>query len=169
VELQVIFLQHMLGPDVKILPVLVGSFAHSIYQGGRPEDDDKARAFFDALGELREREGDRLFFVLGVDMAHMGARYQDSFEAIAGEGAMLEVEQRDRARISRINSLDADGYWDLIQERRDDLKWCGSSPFYTFLKTAPEARGELLHYEQWNIDDRSVVTFAGMQFLKADA
>jgi len=169
VELQVIFLQHMLGPDVKILPVLVGSFAHSIYQGGRPEDDDKARAFFGALGELREREGDRLFFVLGVDMAHMGARYQDSFEAIAGEGPMVEVEQRDRARISRINSLDADGYWDLIQERRDDLKWCGSSPFYTFLKTAPEARGELLHYEQWNIDDRSVVTFAGMQFLKADA
>ena len=82
---------------------------------------------------------------------------------------MVEVEQRDRARISRINSLDADGYWDLIQERRDDLKWCGSSPFYTFLKTAPKSRGELLHYEQWNIDDRSVVTFAGMQFLKADA
>jgi AmmeMemoRadiSam system protein B len=169
VELQVIFLQHMLGADVKILPILVGSFAHSIFQGGRPEGDDNVRAFFDALGELRDREGDRLFFVLGVDMAHMGVRYQDRFEAIAGEGAMLEVEQRDRARIARISLLDADGYWDLIQERQDDLKWCGSSPFYTFLKTAPKARGELLHYEQWNIDDRSVVSFAGMQFTKLDA
>jgi hypothetical protein len=46
------------------------------------------------------------------------------------------------------------------------LKWCGSSPFYTFLKTAPGAKGELLRYEQWNIDERSVVSFAGMAFSK---
>jgi AmmeMemoRadiSam system protein B len=166
VELQVIFLQHILGPDVKILPILIGSFAHSIYQGGRPEDDDKVKAFFAALGELRERQGDDLFWVMGVDMAHMGARYQDQFEALAGQGRMQEVEARDRARIERINSLDADGYWDLIQENQDDLKWCGSSPFYTFLKTAPKSKGELLHYEQWNIDEQSVVSFAGMGFSK---
>jgi len=166
VELQVIFLQHMLGPDVKILPILIGSFAHSIYRGGKPEDDDKVRAFFDALGEMREREGDKLFWVMGVDMAHMGARYQDQFEAVAGQGRMQEVEARDRSRIERINSLDSDGYWDLIQENQDDLKWCGSSPFYTFLKTAPKSKGELFHYEQWNIDEQSVVSFAGMGFSK---
>jgi hypothetical protein len=54
-----------------------------------------------------------------------------------------------------------------VRERQDDLKWCGSSPFYTFLKTAPRARGELLKYEQWNIDEHSVVSFAGMGFRKA--
>jgi AmmeMemoRadiSam system protein B len=167
VELQVIFLQHMLGPDVKILPVLVGSFARSIYQGGAPEDDDKVRAFFDALTELREREGDRLFWVMGVDMAHMGARYHDRFEAVAGEGEMQEVAARDEKRIERINELDAGGFWELVRERQDDLKWCGSAPLYTFLKTAGKARGELLSYEQWNIDDRSVVSFAGMSFRKS--
>jgi AmmeMemoRadiSam system protein B len=167
-ELQVLFLQHMLGPDVKILPILIGSFAHSIYQGGLPESDDKVRAFFEALGELREREGDNLFWVMGVDMAHMGTRYRDDFQAVAGQGRMAQVESRDRARIERIQSVDASGYWDLIQENQDDLKWCGSSPFYTFLKTAPRSRGELLHYEQWNIDERSVVSFAGMAFSRAD-
>jgi MEMO1 family protein len=167
VELQVIFLQHMLGPDVKILPVLIGSFAHSIYEGGMPEDNDGVKAFFDGLGELREREGDNLFWVMGVDMAHMGARYSDRFSAIAGEGQMQAVEARDAQRIERINAMDAGGFWDLVRERQDDLKWCGSSPFYTFLKTAPKARGELLHYEQWNIDDNSVVSFAGMGFRKA--
>jgi len=166
VELQVIFLQHMLGPDVKILPILCGSFARSLYQGGDPEDDDKVKAFFDALGELREREGDNLFWVLGVDMAHMGARYQDQFAAIAGEGVMSQVEVRDEERIASINRCDAAGFWDLVRENHDDLKWCGSAPFYTFLKTAPQARGELLHYEQWNIDERSVVSFAGMAFSK---
>jgi AmmeMemoRadiSam system protein B len=166
VELQVVFLQHVLGPDVRILPVLCGPFAHSLHGDGVPEDDDKVKRFFDALGELRDREGDRLFWILGVDMAHMGARYRDEFSAVAGDGPMSEVADRDEARIARINDFDAGGFWDLVRPNHDDLKWCGSSPFYTFLKTAPKARGELLRYEQWNIDERSVVSFAGMAFSK---
>ena len=57
VEFQVIFLQHMLGPDVRILPILVGSFAHSIYEGGKPEDDDKVKAFFEALERIAGARG----------------------------------------------------------------------------------------------------------------
>jgi hypothetical protein len=169
IELQMIFLQHLMGPEVKILPILCGSYAHSIYRGGKPEDDDGVKRFLDALGELGDREGARLFWILGVDMAHMGSRYQDRFECIAGQGVMANVAERDEQRIARINALDAEGFWDLVQERHDDLKWCGSSPFYTFLKTAPQARGELLRYEQWNIDERSVVSFAGMAFRRGKA
>ena len=166
VELQLIFLQHALGANVRILPILCGPFARSVYRGGKPEDDDKVKAFLEALGELREREGESLFWILGVDMAHMGARYQDRFSATANEGAMAAVAARDKRRIERINASDAPGFWDLVQENHDDLKWCGSSPIYTFMKTAPDARGELLRYEQWNIDERSVVSFAGMAFSK---
>jgi AmmeMemoRadiSam system protein B len=166
VEFQVVFLQHALGPDVKILPVLCGSFAHSLYKGGDPEDTDGVKGFLDALRELNEREGDRLFWVLGVDMAHMGARYGDHFQAAANQGVMSEVGVRDEARIERINASDAAGFWNLVRENRDDLKWCGSAPFYTFLKAAPGARGKLLHYEQWNIDEQSVVSFAGMSFTR---
>jgi len=167
VELELIFLQHALGPQARILPILCGGFAKSLIEGGKPEDDESVRRFFDALAELREREGGRLFWILGVDMAHMGARYQDPFEVRAGQGLMNEVEARDRDRIALINSGDADGFWELVRENRDDLKWCGSSPFYTFLKAAPRARGELLSYQQWNIDDASVVSFAGMSFSEA--
>jgi AmmeMemoRadiSam system protein B len=166
VEFQVVFLQHVLGPGVRILPVLCGPFAHSLYGHGKPEDDEGVRRVFDALGELNEREGDRLLWVLGVDMAHMGARYGDRFHAIANEGRMSEVTARDTGRIERIQESDADGFWELVRENRDDLKWCGSSPFYTFLKSVPKARGELLRYEQWNIDEKSVVSFAGMAFHK---
>jgi AmmeMemoRadiSam system protein B len=164
VELELIFLQHVLAPDVRILPVLCGPFSRGLPDGGKPEDDDQVKRFFDALGELRDREGDRLFWILGVDMAHMGARYHDQFTAVAGQGVMSEVGARDEQRIARIAASDAAGFWDLVRENHDDLKWCGSSPFYTFLKAAPKARGELLRYEQWNIDGRSVVSFAGMAF-----
>jgi len=164
VEFQVVFLQHALGPDVRILPILCGSFAHSILGGGQPEDDDRVKRFLDALGELGEREGDRLFWVLGVDMAHMGARYGDDFTASANEGRMTEVAARDQARMERIAASDARGFWDLTIPDRDPLKWCGSAPFYAFLKAAPQLKGEILRYEQWNIDARSVVSFAGMAF-----
>jgi AmmeMemoRadiSam system protein B len=165
-ELQVVFLQHVLGPDVRILPVLCGPFARSLYNSSPPEADEGVRRFFDALGELGAREGNRLFYILGVDMAHMGARYQDEFAVTAGQGLMTEVDARDRARIARIGEADPAGFWELVRENRDDLKWCGSSPFYTFLKTAPAARGKLLRYEQWNIDEHSVVSFAGMSFRR---
>ena len=168
VEFQVVFLQHMLGANVKIVPILCGSFANSLYNGGNPEDNDRVKAFVEALGELNERESDRLFWVLGVDMAHMGARYGDRFHAAANQGEMSHVGIRDDARIARINAADAEGFWELVRENHDDLKWCGSSPFYTFLKAIPKMRGELLRYEQWNIDEHSVVSFAGMAFSRTN-
>lgn len=164
IEFQVVFLQHLFGPRIRIVPILCGSFARSIYQGGMPEDDETVRRTLGALGELAAREGKRLLWVLGIDMAHMGRRYGDSFEAKAGQREMEEVERRDRARIERMEKADAQGFWNLVQENRDDLKWCGSAPIYTFLKTAPEARATLLQYQQWNIDEQSVVSFAGLRF-----
>ena len=166
VELQVIFLQHRVAPDVRILPILCGPFAQGLIDGKAPEEDEGVARFFDALNELRQREGNRLFWVLGVDMAHMGSRYHDQFPAVADQGIMTEVEGRDRSRIQSIRAGDARGFWEQVCENRDDLKWCGSSPFYTFLKAAPDARGELLRYQQWNIDQKSVVSFAGMAFSK---
>ena len=164
IEFQAAFLQHTVAPDVRIVPVLCGSFSHSLYEGGRPEDDEGVRRFFGALGEIAAREADRLVFVLGVDMAHMGRRYGDAFDASAGRNEMAEVETRDRARIDRIATSDARGFWDLVREREDDLKWCGSSPFYTFLSTVPGLSAELRRYDQWNIDSTSVVSFGAMTF-----
>lgn len=164
IEFQVVFLQHLFGPNIRIVPVLCGSYANSIFRGGAPESNDHVNRMLGTLGEIAAREGDRLLWVLGIDMAHMGRRYGDPFPAIAERNEMEEVALRDRARMERIESGDARGFWDLIQQNRDDLKWCGSAPIYTFLKAVPQARGRLLRYQQWNIDDQSVVSFAGMSF-----
>ncbi len=164
IEFQVVFLQHIFGPRIRIVPILCGSFARSIYKGGLPEDDEQVKRALGTLGELSAQEGDRLMWVLGVDMAHMGRRYGDAFQATAGHGQMEEVERRDRARIERMTAGDPRGFWNLVQENRDELKWCGSAPIYTFLKAAPHARASLLQYQQWNIDPHSVVSFAGIRF-----
>lgn len=164
IEFQVLFLQYAFGPGIRILPILCGPYAHSIYRGGKPEDNDGVHRFLGALSELQAAEGNRLFWILGIDMAHMGRRYHDPFTAEADRGRMSEVGERDRQRIERINGGDAQGFWDLVQQNHDDLKWCGSSPLYTFLKAVPQARGETLRYEQWNIDAQSVVSFGSLAF-----
>jgi hypothetical protein len=164
IEFQVIFLQAIYGADVRILPLLCGSFESSMHSGGFPEDDDHVKRFFGSLEEIAEREKDRLFWVLGVDMAHMGLRFGDKFTARTNREEMNNVKQRDHLRIERINASDARGFWDLVKENRDDLKWCGSSPIYTFMKAVPQARGSLHRYEQWNIDESSVVSFAAISF-----
>lgn len=165
IEFQVVFLQHVLKtPDIRIVPVLCGSYARSLLRGGAPEESVEVQRLLGALGELNAREGRRLCWVLGVDMAHMGRRYQDPFEALANQGVMERVRQEDSERIGRMREGDAGGFWDLVQKDADPLKWCGSAPIYTFLRAVPEARGRLERYEQWNIDEESVVTFAGMRF-----
>jgi hypothetical protein len=169
VEFQVVFLQSLFGPDIQILPILCGPYARSIYQGGMPEQDDGVKRFLDVLGEIGAREGNRLFWVLGVDMAHIGRRYGDSFEARADVGQMAEIAERDHRRIDAVNAGDADRFWELVKEKQDDLKWCGSSPFYTFLRAMPQSRGVLRRYEQWNIDPQSVVSFAGIHFSEGGA
>jgi AmmeMemoRadiSam system protein B len=164
IEFQVVFLQAIYGADVRILPLLCGSFGRSMQAGGFPEDDEQVKRFLGALGEIAEREKERLFWVLGVDMAHMGKRYGDNFAARADRDEMTRVKERDMLRIERVNASDARGFWDLVKENQDDLKWCGSSPLYTFLKAVPQARGTLHRYQQWNIDEGSVVSFAGISF-----
>jgi AmmeMemoRadiSam system protein B len=166
IEFQVLFLQYLYGPDIRILPILCGSFARSIYQGGRPESNENVQRFFDSLGNISAREGNKLLWVLGVDMAHMGRRYGDQMIARAEEGEMAAVMERDRLRIERMTEADAAGFWELIQQNQDDLKWCGSAPIYTFLKAVPGARGALRRYQQWNIDEQSVVSFAAVGFRR---
>jgi AmmeMemoRadiSam system protein B len=166
IEFQVVFLQHLYGPKIRILPILCGSFARSILNGGMPEDDEPVRRFLDKLGEIAVREGNSLTWILGIDMAHMGARYGDEMAASANRGEMQEVEQRDRLRIERVLASDAEGFWESVKDRQDDLKWCGSSPLYTFLRAVPGASGTLRGYEQWNIDEQSVVSFAAMSFSR---
>ena len=164
IEFQLLFLQHLFGPGVRVLPILCGPFAKATQGAGRPEDDPAVARFLGALAELQASEGQRLAWVLGVDLAHVGRRYGDDADARTGTAPLAEVEVRDRRRIATLLAGDADGFWEAVQEQQDELNWCGASPLYSFLKATAPKRGALLRYEQWNIDPASVVSFAALAF-----
>jgi AmmeMemoRadiSam system protein B len=164
IEFQVIFLQHRLPGDLRILPVLCGPLFRN--GEGVPEADEGVGGFIEALAALVRDDPGRFFFVLGVDMAHMGRRYGDPFAATAGTGEMAGVEGDDRARLRAIEAGDADAFWGLLGDGADPLKWCGTSPLYTLLRAVPGLEGRLLRYDQWNIDRASVVSFGAIAFFR---
>ena len=169
IEFQAVYLQHMLGPHLpdserlRAVPILCGGLADSLVSGKPAESNDDVRAFFDALGELADQRDD-LIFVLGIDLAHIGRRYGDAFEAVAEQGYLAEVRKRDEERLAAVTAGDLEGYFALLRPNHDDLRWCGYGPLYTFLASVKGFQGEVLSYEQWNIDEQSVVSFTGMEF-----
>jgi hypothetical protein len=168
IEFQCVFLQQMLGCDFKIVPILCGPFAKALRAGEPPERDDNVMRFFDALGEMAEANGSRLFWVMGVDLAHVGIRYGDNLVARADQDEMLEVKEEDQERLKRVCEGDGDEFFELVKPEQDRLKWCGFSPLYTFLssmRNVQNIQGDVLRYDQWNIDERSVVSFAAVEFV----
>lgn len=134
--------------------------------GRLPESNDQVHRFFEALGEMGAKHAGKLVWVLGIDLAHIGRRYGDRTKARAEEGQLVGVRRADEERLARVCASDSEGFFELVRPGQDELRWCGYAPVYTFLKAVPGARGEVLRYEQWNIDEQSVVSFAGMEFLK---
>ncbi len=166
VEFQVLFLQYVMKRPIRILPILCGPLVESLTTGKPPESQDSVRRFFDMLGEIAASRDD-LVWVLGVDLAHIGRRYGHSEAMRANQGVMLEVREGDLERLERVSACDAEGFFDLVRRDSDPLNWCGYPPLYAFLKSAAPALnlgGEVLSYEQWNIDEASVVSFAAMHF-----
>ena len=166
IEFQCVFLQHVLGSSVRILPILCGSLLESLITGKAPESNPAVGRVFDTLAELAEREGSRLFWVLGVDLAHIGRRYGDSFDVQSEQGRMKRIRERDLERLNHYCRGEAGAFFDLVKPNQDELRWCGYAPMYTFLKAVPEARGSILNYEQWNIDEQSVVSCAALSFTR---
>ena len=137
--------------------------------GEAPERDDSANRFFDALTELNDSREATFFWVLGIDLAHIGPRYGDADPVRAFEGEMKSVEAADRGRLDCVVNGNTDEFLSLVQEDQDPLKWCGFSPLYTFLKAVPEARGRILEYDR--VEYRRIVggEFRVTQFRRETA
>jgi AmmeMemoRadiSam system protein B len=169
IEFQVVFLQQAVHQSIRILPILCGPLWESLRTGQPPDSNPQVARFIDALAELVVAQGEKLFWVLGVDMAHIGARYGDGLAVQAHEGRMREVATLDNDRLQRVCAGDTSGFVGLVQPNQDELKWCGYSPFYIFLRTMeyvrPKLQGRVLRYDQWNIDAQSVVSFGALEFF----
>jgi len=170
IEFQAVFLQYLLGGrrPFKILPILVGSFHPFIAAQTSPADSPAVKAFVESLRQVAAALGERVCFINGSDLAHIGQRYGD--RAFLDAQRLNVQAQDDRGLLDAAAASDAEQFYRHVAVHKDRNRICGLSPTYTMLETLGPTRGELLRYDQAvELDGTACVSFASMAFYDAAA
>lgn len=168
-ELQLPFLAAR-APQAKIVPILVGGFHEFLRLGKTPgsaaEYDDFIEALRYAIAKWRAA-GREVVFVLGIDLAHVGRQFGDSFD-LTPEVAE-RIRHRDYAYLECLKARDKSALWSHVAEDLDARRICGFPTTYSVLDTL-ERLGlkytfEIFDYKQ-AINPRAgcMVTFAAAGF-----
>jgi AmmeMemoRadiSam system protein B len=117
--------------------------------------------FLEALRAELEAESRRVLIIAGVDFAHVGKKFGDSFSA--DEKVAQWVKQEDLALIENIKRGDPDGFFADIVKDRDARKICGLSPMYTQLELLRDHPARLLMHDiAMEPQTESAVSFASL-------
>lgn len=165
VELQAVWIHHLWGGDVPIVPVLVGSVGSYVMGMEEPDairQDEQFQAFQEALVRLQENAPGTMIMA-SADLSHIGPRFEDEREV--NETFLSETEEADRAYLAAVASGDAVSGLAELARHQDRYHVCGSGCIYVLNAALGEARGALLGYHQAATPEMSqAVTFASMVF-----
>ncbi len=159
IEYQILLSQYYFkGKNFKVLPILVGSFHEFIENNELPDSSDNFANFMDSLRKSIHDLGRKPFFIASVDMAHVGRKFGDDFDA---EPMLTNLETADRRLIDSIQNLDRKSFFNIIINDSDKYKICGTSPIYSLLSLQDFTSADFLQYNQWNeFEAKSAVSFA---------
>lgn len=167
VELQTVWLKHLYTEkgDVKIVPVLCGSFESYIAQGLSPIQDARVLDFVKSVKGAIAASGRKVCLMASVDLSHIGPQFGD--ERRVSRGNLLDIRDADLESLRSIEALDREGYWQSVARDRNKRHICGLSAIYILLSIIEARAGKLLKYYQWR-DEQGMgcVTFASMVFCQ---
>jgi AmmeMemoRadiSam system protein B len=162
IEYQVLFLQHLFGPDLALVPILCGSLEWFVAKGRIPSETHEVQSFFGALREQLDG-GPETGVVAAADLSHVGPRFGDSKPC---SKAFLDLVRRhDLECLSFVEAGDPEGFYRSVALSGNRLRVCGLFPIYTVLSILDGLRGKVLSYEQ-AVDPAKTqcVTFASVAF-----
>jgi AmmeMemoRadiSam system protein B len=171
-ELQLPFMG-VIQSNAQIVPILVGSFHTMVAQHRTPEESSEYDDFVSALVEViseRRREGGRVCFIAGVDMAHVGRHFGD--DQPLSPSRMEEIGQRDRLYLNALEAMSKEQLFDHIVEDQDKRRICGFPTMYTVLDTVERLSWKIscrvIRYDQAvNYQTDCAVTYAGLTMYEA--
>ncbi|HSW44174.1 MAG TPA: AmmeMemoRadiSam system protein B [Phycisphaerae bacterium] len=164
VELQVLMLQHVLGPDnFEIVPVLCPDPCGPT--GTLPLDGlgVDLKVFAEHLGQMAREAGSGMLIVAGADLSHVGPRFGDDREL--DDIFLREVETTDRRILETLMSLQPASFLQGLAGSGNATRVCSAGCLFA-LKTALQwAEPELLRYHQAvDPDSGTGVTCASLVF-----
>ena len=167
VELQTVWLKHLYADkdDVKIVPVLCGSFDSFMAQGISPIEDVRVSNFVNVVKDAITASGKKVCFIASVDLSHVGPQFGD--ERLVSSGDLRDLHGADLETLRFVEALDREGFWQGVARNSNRGHICGLSAIYTLLSIMEGREGKLLKYSQWR-DEKGwgCVTFASMVFCR---
>lgn len=166
-ELQMPFLKYIC-PETKIVPILVGSFYPYLRRKQKPIEDSEYSDFLDILSDTikqYEAKGSRVTIIAGVDMAHVGKNFGDTF--LLESEKLSEIEKEDLIYLESIKALSSSDMFDHISKDYDQRRICGFPTLHFVLDVlatlGKEYRVDLCDYKQ-AVDQNSqcLVSFAAL-------
>jgi AmmeMemoRadiSam system protein B len=155
VEFQVLFIRHLFGDQVPVVPVLCGSVAEGLAQASQPGDLTALAGFARALADIVEPDS---LVVAGVDLSHVGPKFGHPLAAFDYE---LKFRAHDQALLAAIEAGSAEQLWREARRVEDRYHVCGLPALALLLTALPGLRGELRGYHVWHEGPtRSAVSYA---------
>jgi AmmeMemoRadiSam system protein B len=148
IELEVVFLQYLFRDrPIRIVPLLVGSFADCVDSGTDPATMPDIARMVEALRRVETECPESVCYIISGDLAHIGPKFGD--RGTLKSSTLTQSRERDQAILRRAEAADVDGYFRVIAEEGDARRICGLPPTWTVLKAAMPTRGRVLHYDQY--------------------
>lgn len=162
IEFQTVFLRHLYGDETPpVLPVLCSSFHPMIESGEEPSAVPEVKEFLDALAAAVD--GRDACWIGGVDLAHVGRRFGDSFSP--DESTRETIMRQDIEMLKTVERADAAAFFKSVASTGDSRRICGFPAIYAFLCLSGAQRGRIIKYEQMlDSNSGSVVSFTSMEF-----
>jgi MEMO1 family protein len=165
VELEVVFLQYLYEKrrDIRIVPLLVGSFQDCVRSRVSPGTRPDIRRMADALRAAEREAGEPVCYVVSGDLAHIGPYFGD--EGNLRDEPLAHSRRQDQVILDAATSAEPDAYFRVIADEGDERRICGLPPTWLTLAVAGASSGRMLHYDQYVDPRRSQsVSFASMAF-----
>jgi len=167
VELQAIWLKYSYADkdDVKIVPVVCGSFDSFIAKGISPVQDATVRDFVNGVKKTIAASGMKVCLMASVDLSHIGPQF--GAERRVSPRDLADIRGADLETLRSVEALDREGFWKNIAKDANQRNICGLSAIYTLLSIVEAREGKLLKYSQWRDEQGwGCVTFASMVFYQ---
>ena len=164
VEFQTVFLRYIFpDKDISIVPILCSSFDEMIGANRQPIEDPRVRDFVQALKIAAERSKQKVCFIAGVDLAHIGQKFGDSGRLAPSTEILLERE--DMEMLQHVENVDAAAFFASVAKDKNKRRICGFPAMYALLTLIEGANGRLLKYGK-SVDGatQSIVSFASAVF-----
>ena len=166
VELQAVWLRHIYGDRVRIVPLVANSFEEFIAGGrdpGRAPADPAIAAMAECLAGFVD--GGDVMLVASADLSHVGPHFGDGREIT--NQFLAEVEGADRDYLTAVAG-DAVAGLRSLAGHGDRYHVCGSACVFTVGLALAGTRGRLLGYHQALTQElRQAVTYASLVFERA--